>query len=266
MRVATDLLVSGDAEGMVSAGNSGAVLSHCLFLLKRLPSVERPAIVQVLPTPDGQVTLSDLGANVDVRPSTLAQFGILGAAYDRVLHGNQRPRVAVLSNGSEASKGTDLTRKACEILERAASHPEANFDFCGYVEGSHLFDGDVDVVATDGFTGNVVLKVSEGVAEVILGMIRSALTSSLRSKMGALLAKPALREIADKLHYSEFGGAMLLGINGTVTICHGRSNSRAIKNAILATERFLRKGLREQLSRAIERHHDLWQDVRDEES
>jgi glycerol-3-phosphate acyltransferase PlsX len=265
MRVATDLVVAGEVDGMVSAGNSGAVLSHCLFLLKRLPGVERPAIVQVFPTPDSQVTVCDLGANVDVRASMLAQFGVLGAAYDRILHGNERPRVAVLSNGEEASKGTDLTRRASEILEKAAAHPEAEFEFCGYIEGSHLFDNQVDVVATDGFTGNVVLKVSEGVSEALLRMIRTALTSTARSKMGALLAKPALAQLSEKLHYSEYGGAMLLGINGTVTICHGRSNARAIKNAILATDRFLRKGLREQLSRAIERHRDLWQTVKDEE-
>lgn len=260
LRVAIDAVASGEAAGMVSAGNSGAVLSHALFILKRLPDVERPGIVTAFPTPTGQLVLCDMGANVDVKPTMLAQFGVLGAHYDRIVHGHPRPRVGLLANGTEDSKGTDLTRAAHRLLERAAENPEAGFDFAGYVEGSEIFSGVVDVVATDGFTGNVVLKVSEGVAEAVLRMVRRAVTSSTRAKIGAKLVKPALMELRRSLHYSDIGGAVLLGVRGLATICHGRSDATAIKNAIVATDRFAKAGLTQQLAAAITRHQTLWQD------
>ena len=259
MRVATDLVLNGEAGAMVSAGNSGAVLGHCLFLLKRMASVERPGIVQVFPTPTGTVTMCDLGANVTVTPLMLAQFGVLGALYDRLLNGNAKPRVGVLSNGTEESKGTELTRAASELLRSAAQHADAEFEFVGYVEGSQLFAGKVDVVATDGFTGNVVLKTAEGVSEALLAMVKKALLTSPRAKIGAALVKPALEELAQAIHYSEAGGAMLLGVNGTATICHGHSNARAIRNAILVTNRFLERRLTEEISLAISRHDKLWE-------
>ncbi|MCP4449134.1 MAG: phosphate acyltransferase PlsX [Myxococcales bacterium] len=265
MRIATELAVDEECAGMVSAGNSGAVLGHCLFLMKRIPGVERPGIVQVFPTPTGTVAMCDLGANVEASPIMLAQFGVFGAAYERLLNGTTRPRLGVLSNGTEDSKGTELTRAACDILSRAAASSEAEFEFVGYVEGSGLFDGHVDVVATDGFTGNVVLKTAEGVSEALMRMIKTAMTSSPRAKLGALLAKPALLELKKAIHYSEYGGAMLLGVNGLATICHGRSDSRAICNAILMTEGFAEKRLREQLSQAIDRHQGLWKSTKAEE-
>ncbi len=266
MRVATDLVVDGSCAGLVSAGNSGAVLGHCLFLMKRIAGVERPGIVQVFPTPTGTVAMCDLGANIAVTPIMLAQFGIFGAAYERVLNGTKKPRIGVLSNGTEDSKGTELTRAASQILARAAQDPEAEFEFLGYVEGSGLFDGLVDVVATDGFTGNVVLKTAEGVSEALMRMIKTALTSSARAKVGALLAKPALQEFKKSIHYSEYGGAMLLGINGIATISHGRSDARAICNAILMTERFAEKHLLAQLSQDIDRHQELWKTTKAEET
>lgn len=266
MRVATNMVVEGEAIGMVSAGNSGAVLSHCLFLMKRMPSVERPGIVQVFPTPHGTVAMCDLGANVAVTPVMMTQFGILAAHYHRILHSTKRPRVGVLSNGTESSKGTELTRAACELLERAAAHPDAEFEFVGYVEGSGIFEGLVDVVATDGFTGNIFLKTAEGVSEAVMRMIKGAMTSTPRAKLGALLAKPALMKFKQSIHYSEYGGAMLLGVNGTATICHGRSDGRAICNAIALTSRFASERLHEQLSQAIDRHQQLWKATKDEDS
>ncbi len=209
LRVAFDLVRAGEAGAVVSAGNSGAMLSHALFLLKRLPDVERPGIVTVFPrplshaeldaqarrgdpaalngVPMGTLVLCDMGANVEVKPTMLAQFGILGAHYDRIVHGHARPRVGLLSNGSEDTKGTELTRAAHAILRQAAQNPDAQFQYVGYVEGSELFRGDIDVVATDGFTGNVVLKVSEGVSQIVLRMVKAALTSTLRAKLGAAL-------------------------------------------------------------------------------
>ncbi len=266
MRVATEIVVDTTCSGMVSAGNSGAVLGHSLFLMKRLPGVERPGIVQVFPTPTGTFAMCDLGANVAVTPLMLAQFGIFGAAYERVLNGNPRPRVGVLSNGTEDSKGTDLTRAASKILSRAAEASDAGFEFVGYVEGSGLFLDLVDVVATDGFTGNVVLKTAEGVSEAVVRMMKTAMTSTPRAKVGALLAKPALMEFKKSIHYSEYGGAMLLGVNGLATISHGRSDARAICNAILMTERFAEKRLLAQLSQDIDRHQELWKSTKAEES
>lgn len=278
MRVAFDLVTAGEAAAVVSAGNSGAMLSHAVFLLKRLPDVERPGIVTVFPrphsareleefarrdplrgpTPTGTLVLCDMGANVEVRPTMLAQFGVLGAHYDRIVHGHARPRVGLLSNGSEEMKGTDLTRAAHAMLSQAAKNPEAQFEYVGYVEGSGLFGGDIDVVATDGFTGNVVLKVSEGVSQTVLRMVKSALTSSLRAKLGAALVKPALYALRDRISYSEAGGAVLAGVSGVVMICHGRSEAQAMKNAIRAADRFVRLGLTEQLAMAMTRHHGIW--------
>jgi glycerol-3-phosphate acyltransferase PlsX len=266
MRVATDLVQTEEAAAMVSAGNSGAVLSHCLFVLKRMPSIERPGIVQVFPTPSGTVTICDLGANVVVSPVMLAQFGVLGALYESLLNNKKKPKVGVLSNGTEESKGTDLTRAASELLRRAAAHPDAEFEYVGYVEGSQIFAGDVDVVATDGFTGNIVLKTAEGVSAVVMRMVKNALMSSARSRLGALLAKPALVELGRSIHYSDYGGAMLLGINGTATICHGHSDEDAIRSAILVTRRSIDRDLNRSLTKAIERHQDLWKAAKVEET
>jgi phosphate acyltransferase len=284
LRVAFDLARSGEAQAVVSAGNSGAVLSHAVFLLKRLPDVERPGIVTVFPRPlshaervalerrggdaragavvggtaMGTLVLCDMGANVEVKPTMLAQFGILGAHFDRIVHGHTRPRVGLLSNGSEETKGTELTRAAHAILKEAGENPDAQFQYVGYVEGSELFRGDIDVVATDGYTGNVVLKVAEGVSQVVLRMVKSALTSSLRAKMGAALVKPALMALRQSIDYSEFGGAILAGVDGLVVICHGRSDATALKNAIKAADEDASAGLVEQLARAMRRHHGLW--------
>ena len=261
MRKAFDLVKAGEADAVVSAGNSGALLSHALFVLGRLPGVERPGIVTVFPTPDGTLTLCDMGANVEVRPTMLAQFGILGAHYDRVLHGHQRPRVGLLSNGTEDSKGTELTRAAHELLVRAAADTHAQFEYVGYVEGSGLFNGDIDVVATDGFTGNVVLKLSEGVSQAVIRMVKRQLESSIRAKLGAALAKPALQKLRQVIHYSEAGGAVLLGVKKLVMICHGRSSGLAMENAIRACDGFVTANLPEELAAAIERHQRVWQKV-----
>ncbi len=266
LRVAFEQVVGGNADAIVSAGNSGAVLAHSLFLLKRLPSVERPGIVTVFPTPNGRLVLCDMGANVEVKAKTLAQFAILGAHYDRIVHTKKRlPRVGLLSNGTEETKGTDLTRAAHALLSAASRNAEAQFQYLGYVEGSEIFRGHIDVVATDGFTGNVVLKTAEGVSEAVLRMVKRALTSSLSSKMGAFLVKPALLELRDSLHYSEAGGALLAGVRGVTTICHGRSDAVAIKNAIHASDRFVSLQLVDQLAKGMARHNSLWDEAANQE-
>jgi phosphate acyltransferase len=247
MRVAVDRIAKGEGDAVVSAGNSGVMLATSLFVLGRLPGIERPAIVTVLPTPSGPLVLCDAGANVEPKPAQLAQFGVIGAAYDRVVNSRARPRLGLLSNGGEPGKGTALTRDAHAILS-AATGP---FQFVGYVEGSDLFRGVVDVIATDGFTGNIVLKTCEGIAEGLFGLVRQELEKTPRAKLGAALVAPALRGLAKRIDYSEIGGALLAGVTKPVVIAHGRSDATAICSAIRAAAQFAERTLPDQLASAL---------------
>ena len=259
MRVCFDLVKAGEADAVVSAGNSGAMMACGLFVLGRLPGVERPAIVTTFPTKAGECALLDMGANVDPKPSVLAQFAVLGSVYARLLHGKTRPRVGLLSNGSEDHKGTPLTRDAHQLLTRPDPAAEADFSYVGYVEGRDIFRGQVDVVVTDGFTGNVVLKSVEGAVEVILDMIREEVArSGVLSKLGAALMTGALRRLRRRTDYAEHGGAPLLGVDGVALICHGGSNAMAMKNAVFVADRFAQMGLRKELTEAVARHNSLW--------
>jgi glycerol-3-phosphate acyltransferase PlsX len=259
MRVCFDLVKAGEADAVVSAGNSGAMMACGLFVLGRLPGVERPAIVTTFPTKAGECALLDMGANIDPKPAVLAQFAVLGSVYARLLHGKARPKVGLLSNGSEDHKGTPLTRDAHQILTRVDPADGADFSYVGYVEGRDIFRGEVDVVVTDGFTGNVVLKSVEGAAEVILDMVREEVTrSGFLSKLGAALMTGALRRLRKRTDYAEHGGAPLLGVDGVALICHGGSNSMAMKNAVFVADRFAQMGLRKELTAAVARHNSLW--------
>ena len=251
MRVAVTRVVAGEADAVVSAGNSGAMLAISLFVLGRLPGVERPAIVTVLPTPSGPLVLCDAGANVEPRAAQLAQFGVLGAAYDRVVHGRGKPRLGLLANGGEPGKGTQLTRDAYTILAQAAD----GFEFIGYVEGSDLFRGVVDVIATDGFTGNVVLKTCEGIAEGLFGLVRQELEQRPLARLGSALVAPALRGLAKRIDYAEIGGALLAGVTKPVVIAHGRSDASAIASAIRAAAAFAQRALPDQLASALKVAH-----------
>ncbi|HET6612273.1 MAG TPA: phosphate acyltransferase PlsX [Kofleriaceae bacterium] len=260
LRVAFELCKAGKVDAVVSAGNSGAVLSHGLFVLGRLPGVERPGIVAVFPTPNGAtLTLCDMGANVEVKATMLAQFGLFAACFAQVVGGKARPRLGLLSNGAESHKGTELTRAADALLCSAAEHPDAAFEYLGYVEGSELFRGHIDAVCTDGFTGNIVLKLSEGVSEAVMRMIKRRLESSPRAKLGGLLAKPALLSLKREIDYAEIGGAPLVGLRGLAVICHGRSDPLAIKNGIAAAARLSEAGLLPRLGDAVARHGRLWE-------
>ncbi len=227
IRVCFELVKSGAASGMVSAGNSGAVMAGAILVLGRLGDVERPAIVSVIPALRGTPILLDMGANVDCKPIHLVQFALLGEVYSRRVLVVERPRVAVLSNGEEESKGTDVTRAASAALKRCAG-----INFAGYCEGRDLLGGEIDVIVTDGFTGNVALKTMEGTAKALGVMIRQALRSGLRSQIGGLLAKQALAEMKRRVDWREIGGAPLLGVNGVAVISHGASDALAIENAI----------------------------------
>src|SRR5262245_49621688 len=247
MRVAVDRVATGEGAAVVSAGNSGAMLATALFVLGRLSGVERPAIVTVLPTPSGPLVMCDAGANVEPKASQLAQFGVLGAAYDRAVHGRSRPRLGLLSNGAEPGKGNALTREAHALLSRA----EGAFQFIGYVEGSDLFRGVVDVIATDGFTGNVVLKTCEGIAEGLFGLVRQELEKTPLARLGSALVAPALRGLAKRIDYTEIGGALLAGVTKPVVIAHGRSDAAAIASAIRAASQFAERSLPEQLGASL---------------
>lgn len=247
MRRAVELVAGASGDAVVSAGNSGAMLATALFALGRIEGVERPAIVTTLPTPAGPLVLCDAGANAEPRPSQLAQFGVLGAAYAHVVHGRARPRLGLLANGAEPGKGTALTRDAHALL-CAATGP---FQFVGYVEGSDLFRGVVDVVATDGFTGNVVLKTCEGIAEGLFGLVEQELGRTPRARVGAALVAPALRELAKRVDYAEVGGALLAGVTRPVVIAHGRSDAQAISAAIHAAAQFAARALPDRLAAAL---------------
>lgn len=227
IRVAFDLVKSGNADAAVSAGNSGATLAVASVVLGRMAGVERPGIAGIFPTPRGKTLVIDLGANVDCKPSYLYQFAIMAEAYSKEVLNVREPKVGLLSIGEEDSKGNDLVRKAHELLKNSP------VNFIGNVEGRDVIAGTADVVVCDGFVGNVVLKLTEGVAETIGEMLKRELNSGFFSRMGAFFARGAFKRFKKKVNYEEFGGAPLLGINGVGIISHGRSTPRAIKNAIV---------------------------------
>lgn len=224
--LALEMVKKGEADAAISAGNSGAMMAFSMFVMKRLPGVERPAIATVMPNINGATVLLDAGANVDCKPVNLVQFGIMGSAYASTILGIKLPRVGLLSNGEEEEKGTDLTRETHELLKKTP------LNYMGYIEGRDIFKGNVDVVVCDGFTGNVVLKVAEGVAYAITHILKQEVNQSIFSKLGFAIAMPALKALKKKIDYEEYGGAPLLGVDGISIICHGSSSSYAIKNAI----------------------------------
>jgi glycerol-3-phosphate acyltransferase PlsX len=226
IRVAFNLLKEGRVNAVVSAGNSGATMAVGMFVLKRIQGIDRPAIATVVPNLKDQTLVLDVGGNVDCKPPHLVQFALMGSVYASQMLGKPSPRVGLLSNGAEESKGNELTREANQILKRTS------LNYVGYTEGRDIYNANVDVVVCDGFVGNVVLKVSEGLAEAIGAILREEFGSRLLSKLGYLLARPALKAFKKKVDYAEYGGAPLLGVQGTAMICHGSSNPQAIMNAI----------------------------------
>ena len=226
--VATRLVAEGRAQAAVSAGNSGATLAAALLTVGRIRGVARPAIGTTFPTPTLTTStfLLDIGGNVDCKPLWLLQFGVMGSIYARLMMGVDDPRVGLLSNGEEAEKGSELVQEAHRLLS------SARLRFVGNVEGRDVFTGSCDVVVTDGFTGNVVLKTAEGVAELLFGVISREARGSLTGKVGGALLKPKLRPLRDRVDYRKAGGALLLGVAGEVVIAHGRSDAEAIGNAV----------------------------------
>jgi glycerol-3-phosphate acyltransferase PlsX len=242
IRVAFDLAKRGEADAVVSAGNSGAIMASGMHVFGRVKGVERPAIGTSLPNLDDQTMVLDMGANVDCKPSQLYQFAIMGSTYVEHVLGKERPRVGLLSNGEEEKKGNDLTRETHLLLK------ESSLNYLGYVEGGDVYNGSVDVVVCDGFVGNVLLKVSEGLAVAIGTMLKREIESRFLAKMGYLLSRPAFDAFRKRINPAEYGGAPLLGIAGTGIVCHGSSDPVAISIAIRQAGEYAKIRIEERLA------------------
>lgn len=226
IRVAFQLLHQKEVDAVVSAGNSGATLAAAVKEVGRLQGISRPGIAGIFPTLKKPLAVMDVGANVDCRPQHLYQFAVMATAFSKALFGHEHPKVGLLSIGEEGGKGNALVKSTHEMLSKSS------LNYIGNVEGREIFHGDVDVLVCDGFVGNVCLKLSEGLAEAMVAMLREEFSKSVRSKIGYLLTRQAYANIKKRTDYAEYGGGPLLGFNGTGIICHGRSNATAIKNAI----------------------------------
>ena len=244
-----ELLKSNEVDGVVSAGHSGATMSLATLRIGRIKGIKRPAIVTFMPTIKKQYSLLlDVGANVDCDAHNLYQFALMGTVYAKVVLNKNEPKIGLLSNGEEKSKGNSLTKEAFSLLE--------NLDnFIGNVEGGDIFKGEVDVIVTDGFIGNIVLKTSEGAAFAISSLIKDEIIKSgLLQKIGALLLKPVFKGLKKATDYAEYGGAPLLGVNGCVIISHGKSNSKAIKNAIFQAIKYIENDVTNKIKESLKVH------------
>ena len=251
IKVALDLAKDGQVNGVVSAGNSGAAMALAMYIFKKLEGVDRPAIATIHPTLKGSTVLIDSGGNVDCKPFHLVQFAIMGDAYAKYILGKEEPRIGVLSNGEEEGKGNELTREVHDILTKT------DLNYIGYVEGQDLNSGEVDVIVCDGFVGNVVLKISEGLWETISAILKWEAKDNVRAKVAYFLMKRAMRRLDKRMDYSEYGGAPLLGINGNCVISHGHSNAKAIMNAILLASSLAKNRLNEHLIQEIREKQEL---------
>jgi glycerol-3-phosphate acyltransferase PlsX len=251
MAIGMDLLKTEEADAFVTAGNTGGAMATALFHLGRIRGVKRPALTALFPVKGGRCVVLDIGANADCKPEYLQQFAIMGSVYAETVLGISKPRVGLLSNGEEAGKGNELVKGSYPLVD------SSGLNFIGNVEGKELFGGGADVVVTDGFTGNILLKSSEAVARLITDILRQELTSSFTTKVGALLAKPAFVHIKQLLDPTEVGAAPLLGINGLVFVGHGRSDSRALVNAIRVARQAVEVNLLPALRDAIQQRLEI---------
>jgi len=252
MRIAVDLVQEGRAAAAVSAGNTGALTAIAHFVLKCLPDVERAPIMSAVPNAQGHTHLLDLGANVRATPLQLEQFAVMGAIVARDVHDIARPRVGLLNIGSEESKGHDLVQDAhARLRARAASGTGNIFEYRGFVEGQDIFGGEVDVVVTDGFTGNVALKTMEGVAGLISGRLRREFTASAGAKLAGLIARPVLRRVSSSLDPRQYNGAVMVGLRRIVVKSHGSADRVALARAIAIAATAVRRQLVEHVTLAL---------------
>jgi glycerol-3-phosphate acyltransferase PlsX len=250
MRVGLRLVREGQANGFVTAGNTGAAMATAKIVLGAMPGVDRPALAAVFPTaPGNPAMLLDVGANVDCSPKNLEQFAVMGDVYFRAMFGRRSgahgPRVGLLSIGEEEGKGNDLTREAFQLLKQLP------LNFVGNVEGRDLYNGKVDVIVADGFVGNVALKISEGVANLVRTALKESLKATITRQVGALLSRSAFTDFKKRLDHTEYGGAPLLGVRGVCIITHGSSNSNAMKNAVRVAAEFSQRGINDSIERGL---------------
>jgi glycerol-3-phosphate acyltransferase PlsX len=246
LRVGLRLVRDGDADGFVTAGNTGAAMAAAKMVLGALPGVDRPALAAVFPTTMGRAAiLLDVGANVDCKPHNLEQFAVMGEMYCRTMFGVRRPRVGLLSIGEEESKGNELTREAFSLLKQLP------LNFIGNVEGGDLYGGQVDVIVADGFVGNVALKTSEGVANLVRATLRETLKATITRQVGYLLSRSAFSDFKKRFDHTEYGGAPLLGVKGVCFITHGSSNANAIKNAIRVAAEFAQRQINDKIEKEL---------------
>jgi glycerol-3-phosphate acyltransferase PlsX len=251
VHVACRLVKEGRAHGMISAGNSGATLACGMFVLGRIKGVERPALATILPTEKSPLVFLDVGGNVDCKPYHLVQFGVMAEVLAKDLLGISNPKIGLLSIGEEEGKGNILAKEAYKLFKLSS------MNFVGNAEGRDLFTGNFDVIVCDGFVGNAVLKVSEGVAKSISNILKAEIRKSFLFRLGCLLALPAFKRLAKRLDYAEYGGALLLGLNGTAVVCHGASNVRAIRIAIEKAAEFVTSKANDDLVRGLKANKEL---------
>jgi glycerol-3-phosphate acyltransferase PlsX len=245
IRVAAECVARGEAVALVSAGHTGASVMASYSAFGTLAGVDRPALATTIPTRRNPAVLLDAGASVECRPQHLVQFAIMGGVYARLGLGVTRPRIGLLSIGEEANKGNELTREAHRLLKQAP------VQFVGNVEGREIYSGLADVIVCDGFTGNIVLKTSEGLVETVESLLGDELQGTFSSQVGYLLSRRAFRRFRRRVDYSEFGGALLLGVAGLSIVCHGRSSAKAVRNAIAMAYRFATDDLIHRVEREI---------------
>ena len=252
---ALDLVKAQKAQAMVSAGNTGAVMAIAKTVLGTIQSIDRPALCVMMPTLSGSSLLVDVGANVDSKPKNLVQYALMGKAYLENVHGVKDPSIALMSVGEEDVKGNELTKNTYNLLKNL------DINFVGNVEGKDVYTGDADLIVTDGFTGNVALKVSEGVVNALNSMLKREIMSSLLAKIGFFFLKSSIKRISKKMDYSEYGGALLLGVNGIVVIGHGRSSKKAIKNAIHLSKQFIGTNVLGKIAREMEKMQGAFKEL-----
>jgi glycerol-3-phosphate acyltransferase PlsX len=240
MRLAIDAVRSGEAGGIVSAGNTGALMAIAKFVLRPLPGIDRPALASMLPSPKGETVMLDLGANIECDADNLVQFAVMGADFAQAVLGRVPPRVGLLNVGSEELKGSDTIREAGERLRNMENPP---FEYSGFVEGDDITRGVVDVVVTDGFTGNVALKTAEGVVGMYSSFLRAGFNSSWMSKLGYLMARNGLKILKDRLDPRKYNGAVFLGLNGVCVKSHGGTDAVGFANAIAVTIEMVSEGM-----------------------
>ncbi|HEB9341097.1 TPA: phosphate acyltransferase PlsX [Campylobacter coli] len=243
-----ELVKNGKAKAAVSAGHSGASMSLATLRLGRLKGISRPAIATLMPNTVSKTLFLDVGANTDCKAENLFQFAIMGDAYAKEIMKISKPRLALLSNGEEECKGNELTKEAHQLMKQIPS-------FVGNAEGRDIFNGEVDILVCDGFDGNVILKACEGVATAIIQILKNEIKQSLVSKIGALLMKPSFKRLKKHIDWQEYGGAPLLGVNGCVIISHGKSDARAIKNAIFQAINFSESNINQTIEKELEKYN-----------